>query len=317
MDKIFQAKQIMTHSGDYHADEVFALSILAYAYSLQGISMPEIVRTRDKDMLNKAVKSKDVTVIDVGRINNSDMLNFDHHQKSFADKWESGIPLSSAGMIFKYLRDRDLLGMSEDGMEIFRKGFVEKVDAMDNGIARFDYFSFIYAFKNPDLTVDQDIAFMQAFDMVSSLVPHLIQRSEDDVVVLDSCRNVYEKARVIDVDGQKVKIVVSHDGDMSSQFMMSELYDDVDFYAMMKPNDQIGVKTAREAGNNPYANMHPVPKSMIDAYESGDDLAELFDFMGRAEFIHKGGFYSVLEGDYKVAVEFIKEVIRRNRKEKK
>ena len=170
MDKIFDIKQIITHSGDYHVDEIFAIALLAHVFRENGYFMPEIVRTRDEDMLKKASKDKKIALIDVGRTYEPDMMNFDHHQKSFDLEWESGTPLSSTGIIFKYLKENGLIDSDDSTLQKFQKNYVEPIDAMDNGISRITFFDMIYAFM-PLSRVGVDEAFYKSLDMMTHIMP--------------------------------------------------------------------------------------------------------------------------------------------------
>jgi uncharacterized UPF0160 family protein len=76
-----QGPVIGTHSGTFHCDEVLACTMLLYT---EKFANPLIVRTRDTDVLNKLD-----LLADVGAEYNAETLRFDHHQKTFADTWDS------------------------------------------------------------------------------------------------------------------------------------------------------------------------------------------------------------------------------------
>jgi uncharacterized UPF0160 family protein len=80
-----------THDGRFHADEIFALAVL-------NIVFPdlEIVRSRDE----KVYKNVDI-IVDVDHVYDAENLIFDHHQRNFALKRESGIPYASFGLVWK------------------------------------------------------------------------------------------------------------------------------------------------------------------------------------------------------------------------
>ena len=52
--------QVVTHSGIFHADEVFACALLCIAYGQENVS---IIRTRDNEVLTKATHDEDVSVM--------------------------------------------------------------------------------------------------------------------------------------------------------------------------------------------------------------------------------------------------------------
>jgi uncharacterized UPF0160 family protein len=77
-----------THDGRFHADEIFALAVLNLFYPDL-----EIIRSRDENIY----KNTDI-IVDVGYVYDPDNLIFDHHQRSFSLKRESGIPYASFGL---------------------------------------------------------------------------------------------------------------------------------------------------------------------------------------------------------------------------
>ena len=66
-------KQIGTHDGAFHCDEVLACSLLKMLPEYQN---SEIVRSRNKGMLSEC----DI-VVDVGGVYDASKLRYDHHQR--------------------------------------------------------------------------------------------------------------------------------------------------------------------------------------------------------------------------------------------
>ena len=111
------ARSIGTHDGPFHADEVTACALLA---ALDLIDPEKIVRTRDPDRLAECEY-----VCDVGGFFDPSKKFFDHHQVEYTG------PLSSAGMVLRYLRDEGRL--SEEEFGLLRGNLIDGVDAHDNG----------------------------------------------------------------------------------------------------------------------------------------------------------------------------------------
>jgi len=84
-------KTIVTHNGNFHADDVFSVAALR-----QIIPTFTLIRTRDTKLIDNA----DI-VIDVGGEYNPDSGRFDHHQRGGAGERANGIPFSSFGLIWK------------------------------------------------------------------------------------------------------------------------------------------------------------------------------------------------------------------------
>jgi uncharacterized UPF0160 family protein len=82
--------KIITHNGQFHADEVFACALI-----LEHVGELEIQRTRVFDAIEYSNPS--TFIVDVGGIYDSSMLNFDHHQ-------DEALEASNMLVLF-YLRD--------------------------------------------------------------------------------------------------------------------------------------------------------------------------------------------------------------------
>src|SRR3990167_8310800 len=85
-------KIVVTHSGNFHTDEVFACAVL----SLLNDGNIEVIRSRDSE-----VWATGDYVVDVGGEYNSERGRFDHHQEGGAGVRPNGIPYSSFGLVWK------------------------------------------------------------------------------------------------------------------------------------------------------------------------------------------------------------------------
>ncbi|MEK7118291.1 MAG: MYG1 family protein [Patescibacteria group bacterium] len=115
--------RIITHSGNFHADELFAVATLEI--HLNGAPY-EVIRTRDPNV----IKTGDY-VVDVGAVYDPTTNRFDHHQKGGAGE-RNGIPYSSFGLVWKHYGEK-ICDSKEvaNGVE-FR--MVYPVDLADNGV---------------------------------------------------------------------------------------------------------------------------------------------------------------------------------------
>ena len=121
---------IVTHSGGFHADEVFSTVILTRLFP-QG----QLVRSRAPEWITPG---PDRIIYDVGGAYDADAGIFDHHQRG-APLREDGQPFSSFGLIWRHF-GRDYLaasGIPADHIEAvhasFDARFVLPVDLLDNG----------------------------------------------------------------------------------------------------------------------------------------------------------------------------------------
>eukprot|EP01084_Bolivina_argentea_P163355 284197_1 len=134
---------IGTHCDTFHCDEALACSILT---SLPEYKDATIIRTRNREKLAKC----DI-VVDVGDVYDAQRLRFDHHQRGFCEILsEEGFStkLSSAGLVYKHFGREFIQEVLGDRLPhevvnsiIFKKvyrGYIEAVDAKDNGIDEYD-----------------------------------------------------------------------------------------------------------------------------------------------------------------------------------
>jgi uncharacterized UPF0160 family protein len=82
---------IATHSGKFHADDVWAVTVLDIVFP--GC---ELIRTRDPELIRAADFA-----VDVGGIWDPQTGRFDHHQKGFEGARLSGVVYASAGLVWK------------------------------------------------------------------------------------------------------------------------------------------------------------------------------------------------------------------------
>lgn len=122
--------KIITHSGNFHPDDVFAVATLLLLYP-----DAEVVRTRDEKIIEN--KSPEDIILDLGRVYEPEKLIFDHHQDNGPMR-QNGIPYASFGLIWKHYGEK-LVG-SENAAKAIEEKLVWPVDAKDNGIESYKRF---------------------------------------------------------------------------------------------------------------------------------------------------------------------------------
>ena len=129
-------KKIGTHSGSFHCDEALGCALLQLHPEWKGST---IVRSRDPAELDQC----DI-VIDVGAVYDHDARRYDHHQRSFDGVLGRGFntKLSACGLVFKHYGQEVIAALCPDNLkqvDLFYdklyKGFIEHIDAIDNGVA--------------------------------------------------------------------------------------------------------------------------------------------------------------------------------------
>jgi len=188
--------KIVTHNDRFHADDVFATAVMQIMY---GNDM-RVVRTRDEDIINSA----DI-VYDVGSIYDADKNRFDHHQQSFAEARENGIPYAAFGLVWK--KWGALICGSEGAANIVDKKLVQVIDAGDNGFETHkkkheDYTSYsvdwmIKGFGpswKEDKDFDYDTAFFKAVDFAKPVLEREIKLAQDKMEAIPIVEKAYEDA---------------------------------------------------------------------------------------------------------------------------
>lgn len=119
-------KTIVTHSGNFHADEVFACATLSILFK----GDVEIKRSREPE-----VWATGDLVVDVGGEYDAMRNRFDHHQVGGAGARENGIPYASFGLVWKQFGEQ-VVGSAYVANRIDGE-LVQPIDAGDNGVETF------------------------------------------------------------------------------------------------------------------------------------------------------------------------------------
>ena len=145
-----------THSGKFHADDVFSSALLLYLN-------PEIRIIRG----NKVPEDFDGIVFDIGR------GRYDHHQKDSRIR-ENGIPYAAFGLLWEEL-GAEVLG--EELAQKFDESFVQPLDNNDNTGEKNELATLIGNF-NPtwDAQGGNDEAFFQAVSVAGMILENKFER---------------------------------------------------------------------------------------------------------------------------------------------
>jgi uncharacterized UPF0160 family protein len=198
---------VVTHSGPYHADDLFAAATLSLFLSAQGEKI-EITRTRDESIIEAADY-----VIDVGGVYDEAHFRFDHHQSGGAGSRTNGVPYASFGLVWKFCGEK-LCGSKMIAGQIDEK-IVQAIDAHDNGfdiadpkIKGVDHYTiqnFFYAFR-PTWKEDtsMDAVFMELIELAKAILAREITRALDKEEAKAFVEKAYadaEDKRLIVLDG--------------------------------------------------------------------------------------------------------------------
>jgi len=189
-------KTIVTHNGNFHADDVF--SVAAFKMIFPSF---KLVRTRDSNIIAKA----DI-VIDVGGEHDPDTDRFDHHQRGGAGERENGIPFSSFGLIWqKY--GVEICEGNQDVAKAVDAGLVSNIDAIDcghvEGVVKGITLSQTISMFNPTWQEDShfDTCFDEAVDFAARVLARFIASARGGI----SAKEIVAKA--ID-DAEDPRVIV-------------------------------------------------------------------------------------------------------------
>jgi uncharacterized UPF0160 family protein len=165
---------VVTHSRSFHIDELMAITLLD-KFLLKGDY--DLIRTRDETILKTHQASDTSFVIDVGFLYAEDKLNFDHHQKTFDLQWSNGVPYSSCGIVWSFLKKNKMLNKQLSDFEInhIEKNVIMKIDAHDNGIESFKDTLFALKFnRNSQIDSMIDKQFNKAMIVLSDYFDNVL-----------------------------------------------------------------------------------------------------------------------------------------------
>jgi len=158
-------KTIVTHDGNFHADDVFSIAALKSVFPSFNL-----IRTRDAETIANA----DI-VLDVGGEYDAQKGRFDHHQRGGAGEREDGIPYSSFGLIWKHYGLQICAGNQELANSV-DAGLVSVIDAIDcgyvKGVSEGISLSHTISMFNPTWQEegDFDASFNEAVDFASRII---------------------------------------------------------------------------------------------------------------------------------------------------
>lgn len=200
MTKEVYEANLITHSGKFHADDVFATAFLS---TLMDNPVVCRVNTVPNDL------DADTIVYDIG------YGKYDHHMKDFDMRHASGVKYASFGLLFKD-RGMEYLNLvdSQYASMVFpmiEKELVESIDAIDNG--EFPEINTDYTYKSIDSIIgdfnatwddetDNDIYFKQAVDVAlmifSAVVKKCLAKAKAKEIVDEAIENSEEHIMFLD-----------------------------------------------------------------------------------------------------------------------
>lgn len=173
--------KIITHSGQFHNDEVLATSIL---FRLNPNA--EVVRTRDAALIAEGKGDDQCVVVDVGCEYDPEHLMFDHHQTGCEETFQyigGKSRLASAGMIWQHF-GKKISGVDTIMWVEVYKNLIEEIDRQDNGedaVGRGPIFQISGFNPSWESTSNGDTEFQNAVVIAGEFLANAISRSRSVV----------------------------------------------------------------------------------------------------------------------------------------
>ena len=272
-------KKLITHSGSFHADDVFASAVLSLVFEKEGQEF-EIIRTRDEEV----IKTGDV-VFDVGGVYDESINRFDHHQKGGAGKRENGIEYSSFGLVWKKFGP---ILSSQEEMMIIDARLAAPVDAADNGMdiieKKYDIFPYAIqeffrvmrpALIEPDLGMDE--MFKEGVSIARKILEREMIYAKDAVLAKKAILDIYENT--------EDKRVLVFDKNYHSAEVLEKMKETL-FVVYPREDGNFGVKAIRKDMDS-FENRKNLPESWAGL--KGEDLERVSGVPG-AIFCHRALF---------------------------
>lgn len=269
--------KIITHSGSFHSDELFAIGLIKLYFDPE----LEIIRTRDRVILEEATNNPDIWVIDVGGVYNPSLKNFDHHQASFRYAWPDGTPKSSIGIVWDYLLSNDFINIDSTAKSTVEFNLIKKIDSHDNGQKPWSLSCVFGLYNRIDNNDDQfHKALFVAIGMIENSLEFASSKSAEDKKFEELLKNY---------NGQEIFILNSFL--MGAGKRIAESTDAV-AYVMPHNNDKDSNWVAHSVSNpgSIFESRSLAPKHLRGlSDESLQERSGIHD----AVFVHKKGFISV------------------------
>lgn len=236
--------KIITHHQNFHVDEVMAIALLLKYYVKN--EKHEIIRTRDRSILTEAKTNNDIFVIDVGGEYDFEKKNFDHHQNDSSLVWEDGTPLSSCGLIWKWLRKTKRLNqfMNDETMNKIEEDLIKLIDAHDNG----DYWVYsgiINGYNRKD-GARQDYKFSQALNCATQFYDNFFYNLRNLIKGEKEMKKAIEKSRSFN------ELIIS-DCKISGSAVMAAKMSKKSLIAYPRTKDSWVIEAVSKSDNNKFS----------------------------------------------------------------
>jgi len=296
--------KIITHNGDFHADEIFAVAVVTL---FLGDTPYKIIRSRDIKII-----SQGDFVVDVGDVYNSAKNKFDHHQTINNNIRANGIPYASFGLVWKKFGVK--LSGSKYAANVIEKRLVLPIDAVDNGVDVFsktvkdivpytihNILKIFCPIEKEKITEQKfNIAFKKMVKLAQKILLYEIQQARNENKHRKYIEQAYQRA--------KDKRIIIINGDYLYREIITRFKEPLFIVKPDKNNDQWKVRVIRDNPYSSFENRKDLPQNW-----AGKRDAELVKETGvkDAIFCHKNLFVAVAKSK-EGAIELAKQAVENN-----
>ena len=338
-------KLILTHAGSFHADEVMAVALLEKFMFFQGVDvvanpkeedilswlsgatvpvLPKrffedgvedqrtkipVIRTRNAQILKKASSSNQAFLIDVGGVFSEELLNFDHHQKSMKDTWEDGAPLSSTGLVWRYLKSQNKLSHLPQTVVLdIEERLIKPLDAHDNGQTTFPLSSIVASYnRETSEPALQDEQFGKALLLMKDSLENALFSAELKNEAIEVLSRQWQKAQSV---GDTVVLLPKHIAYHDCAGLLKQISNDqADMIVIPGQGNRFSVISL--GLDTPFSIKVPCPMSWRGKM---DFVQRIKNEEVTIKFAHKSGFMCVVEGTHQKALNVGRFVVQEHKK---
>ena len=294
---------VATHHRHFHNDEVMAIALLELYY-FEGKPY-NLVRTRDEKILKPLKLNPEAFVIDVGFEYNPDSRNFDHHQAGMRKTWADGVPYSSCGLIWSWLRENKMLHqhMNENTMDLLEDRLIKKIDAQDNGVEFWTEGGFISMYnRNHDDERIVDRQFKRALSAAKDFFINYFYQIRQEMKSIKEIEKSIKKS-------EHIPDVVVMDSNVKGAPVEVAKRTNKKMVIIPRTNNSWKIQSVPSSPQQPYSKLCPMPKEWCGLKDQ--DLIKVSGVEGLI-FCHKDAFMCMYEGSKEDAIKLARFIVLLN-----
>lgn len=341
-----QIPTILTHAGAFHADEIMAIALLEKFYFTAPIAVGHglinaqalallcgrarppvprrflsngmedcrepvwVIRSRSPDLLDLGKANPNVFVLDVGGELDETNLNFDHHQASMTRAWDNGTPLSSTGLIWKWLRENGSLSeYTPEQLNEIEASLIEPLDAHDNGVRISEYGQVVEGFnrsreEDPNIQLTQ---FEKALEFCRNVLDNRIYAAIQHVAAMEILTRAWKEHQA---KGKPYVLLDEQLPSSNGTELLQKISNGQALMLGLPGKDTRYSLVSLPVGDDRFASICPVPESWRGRMDFTVDLGG--PQPNRVVFAHKTGFMCVIEGTASQAIPVVEYIVANN-----